>query len=90
MARLGEGRTSAVGLWDITPGSARPVLVVALLLILCFAGFEWLVPQLPQRGIIEAFLETEQNSAESFLYSEGDVPGRQEVLEQLVAWEEER
>jgi hypothetical protein len=90
MARLGEGRAKEFELWDIVPGSARPVLAVALLLILCFAAFEFLVPELPQRGMVEAFLEAEQNPAESFLYNETDVPGRQELLEQLVAWEDEK
>jgi len=90
MARLNEGAVRESGIWDFVPSSARPVLAVALLLILCFAGFEMFVPQLPQRGMVEAFLDTEQNTAESFLYSEADVPARQELLEQLISWEDEQ
>ena len=90
MARLNEGGATEFGIWDIVPSSTRPVLAVALILILCFAGFEAFVPQLPQRGMVEAFLELEQNPAESFLYSESDIPARQDVLEQLIAPEDEQ
>lgn len=89
MARLNEGITDS-GIWEIVPGSTRPVLALALLLILCFALVEVFVPQVPQRGIIEAFLEPEQSPAESFLYSESDVPTHQEVLQQVISLEEQQ
>jgi hypothetical protein len=48
-----------------------------------------LFPQLPQRGMVESFLEPEQNPAESFLYNEADLPTRQDVLAQLIEPEED-
>jgi len=89
MARLNERSVQDFGIWDVIPGSTRPVLVVALMLILCFAGVQMFIPQLPQRGMIESFLESEQNPSESFLYSETDLPTRQDVLAQLIASEED-
>ena len=59
--------------------STRPVLAIALMLILCFVAVEMFVPQVPQRGMVESFLETEQNSEESFLYNDtgcSQPPGR--------------
>jgi hypothetical protein len=56
---------------------------------LCFAAVELWVPQIPERGIVESFLETEQSPAESFLYNEVDAPTRQDVLAQLIALEEQ-
>ncbi len=90
MTRLNENRTREVGFWDVIPGSTRPVLALALMLILCFVAVEMFVPQLPQRGMVESFLAPEQSPAESFLYNDIDVPSRQDVLEQLIAPEEQQ
>ena len=88
IARLNEQPAKEFGMWDIVPGSTRPVLALALMLMLCFVLVEVFVPQEPQRGMVEAFLEPEQNPAESFLYTEADVPSDHEVLQQLIALED--
>ena len=90
MARLDERRTSDAGIWEIVPSSSRPVLAFALMLILCFVLVEVFLPQEPERGIVEAYLETEQSPVESFLYSAPDVPSHQEVLQQVIALGDEQ
>jgi hypothetical protein len=90
MARLDERLSSDVGIWDMVPSSSRPVLAFALMLILCFVLVEVFLPQEPERGMVEAFLEPEQSPAESFLYSDPDIPSHQEVLQQVIALEEEQ
>ena len=93
MARLNERlnvrEAQDLGIWDVVPSSTRPVLAVALMLILCFAALEMFIPQVPERGMVESFLATEQSPAESFLYNDSDVPSRQDVLEQLIEPEEQ-
>ena len=91
MARLDARRMedTPFGIWEVVPGSARPVLALALVLILCFVVVEVFIPQVPQRGMVESILEPEQNPAESFLYSDPDVPARQVVLQQLISPEEQ-
>jgi hypothetical protein len=89
MARLDERRASDAGIWDMVPSSSRPVLAFALMLILCFVLVEVFLPQEPERGMVEAYLETEQSPAESLLYSP-DIPSHQEVLRQVIALEEEQ
>jgi len=83
-----EGARQDAGFWDVVPASTRPVLALALMLILCFFVVEMFVPQLPQRGMVESFLAPEQSPAESFLYNDSDIT-RQDVLEQLIAPEEQ-
>jgi hypothetical protein len=90
MTRLEERRSADAGIWEIVPTSSRPVLAFALMLILCFVLLEVFVPQEPERGMVEAFLEPEQSPVESFLYSEPDLPSHQEVLQQVIALEEEQ
>jgi hypothetical protein len=90
MARVNESKYQEAGIWDVISNSARPVLAVALMLLLCFIAVQTFIPQLPQRGMVESFLESEQNPAESFLYNGTDVPSRQDVLEQLIAPEDQQ
>lgn len=85
LARLDERRVPDFGIWDVVPSSIRPVLAVGVMLILGFVAIETFVPQMPQRGMVEAVLEPEQSPAESFLYNEADAPSRQDVLEQLIS-----
>jgi len=90
MARLNDRVSQESGIWDAISISTRPVLGIALVLILCFVAVQALIPQMPQRGMVESFIEPEQNPAESFLYNGNDVPSRQDVLEQLIAPEDQQ
>jgi hypothetical protein len=90
MAHLAERTRQEAGIWEVLPTSTRPVLAIALMLILCFVAVETFIPQLPQRGMIESFLESEQTPAESFLYNETDIPSRQDVMQQLIAPEDQQ
>jgi hypothetical protein len=89
MTRLNGGHRIENGLWELVPASVRPVLALALMLIVCFVAVELFVPKVPERGMIEASFESEQTPGESLFYGEEDeVPGGQELLEQLIALEE--
>lgn len=90
MARLNERTFQESGVWDFIPISTRPVLALALMLIVCFVAVQTFIPQMPQRGIVESFLESEQNAVESFLYNGTDVPSRQDVMQQLIAPEDQQ
>ncbi len=90
MARLAEGSSWEYGIWEITPRAARPVLATAVALILCFVAVEIWIPQMPQTGVVESFLEGEQSVAESFVYNDTDVPAREVVLQQMIAPEEQQ
>lgn len=90
MARLHSAQSLKTGIWEIMPSSTRPVLALALALILCFIAIEVFVPQTPQRGVLESVFESEQSPVESLLYNDKDVPARQVVLQQLIAGEDEK
>jgi hypothetical protein len=93
MTRLNDRRATAgfqdLGFWDIVPSSTRPVLALALMLILVFVAGEILMPQLPESGMVESFLAPDQSPSESFLYNDTDVPSRQDVLHQVIDLEEQ-
>jgi hypothetical protein len=89
MARFHGVPSWKSGIWEMMPSSTRPVLALALALILCFIAIELFIPQMPQRGVVESVLESEQSPVESLLYNDTDVPARQVVL-QLIAGEDEK
>ena len=89
MARLNGGHRIENALWEMIPSSVRPVLILALVVIIGFMVGEVFVPRVPNRGMIEASLESEQRPGEGILYGEDDeVPNGQELLEQLIVLEE--
>jgi hypothetical protein len=90
VARLRGSPPWKSGIWEMMPSSARPVLALALALILCFIAIELFIPQMPQRGVVESVVESEQSPVESLLYNDTDVPARLVVLQQLIAEEDEK
>ena len=87
MARL-NGKIRDFEIWEMIPGSARPVLAVGVVLLLCFMAVEMFIPQPPLRGMLEAVIESEQSPAETFLYSESEIQDGTEYLEQMIALED--
>ena len=88
MARLNSRRVES-NLWEMLPNSVRPVLILALVLIIGFIAGEMFVPRVPNSGMVEASFESEQQPGEGILYGEDDeVPNGQELLEQLIVLED--
>ena len=87
MARL-RGAQRKLGFWEMMPNSTRPVLALALVLILCFLAIEIFVPQMPQQGVVESVFEAEESADENLIYNDTDVPDRQVVLQHLIAVED--
>ena len=90
MARLNGVPSWRSGIWELLPSSTRPVLALALVLILSFIAIELFIPQMPQREVVESLFESEQSPVENLLYKDTDVPARQVVLQQLISGEDEK
>lgn len=89
MARLAETKREEAEIWEVVPRSTRPVLAVALMLLLCFLFVEVFVPQMPQSGLIESYLATDDDPSDSFLHSDDEVPSGQEIFVQIIGLEED-
>ena len=88
MARVREAQ-SRNGIWDVIPGSTRPVFGLAIVLMLAFLAVQIFVPQIPERGFVTAVLEADQSQSDSaFLYSGADLPADTELLNQLIGADE--
>jgi hypothetical protein len=91
MARINETRREAeIGIWDVIPTSSRPVFGLALVLMLAFLAIQSFMPHMPERGFIDAVLESESTPGEVFLYTGAEVPADQELLNQLMGFEEQK
>jgi hypothetical protein len=89
MARLNSPYRTESTLWEMIPSSVRPVLILALVLIIGFMAGEFFVPRVPSSGMVEASFEYEQRPGEGILYGEDEeVPNGQELLEQLIVLED--
>src|SRR5688572_7068063 len=80
LAELNDKVRTQSDIWDVVPNSARPVFALALSLLLFFLAFQIFVPELPQRGIVEAYLDADQVPGESLLYSEAELPDGQQLF----------
>jgi hypothetical protein len=90
MARINEIQTRDYSIWDVIPGSTRPVFGLAIALMLAFLAVQVFVPQPPARGFVTAVLDAEQTQTEgAFLYG-GDIPADRELLDQLIGADEKQ
>jgi len=89
MARLAEAGRQEAGIWELVPRSTRSVFAVALMLMLCFVFVEVFVPQMPQIGLIESYLATDDDPSDSFLHTDAEVPSEQEIFVQIIGLEED-
>jgi len=88
MARLREFQNREFSIWDVIPGSVRPVMGLALMLILAFVAIQLFVPQLPEQGFITGLLEVEGSQSDApFLYG-AELPADHELLNQLMGFED--
>jgi len=88
MARVKEAPARDFSIWDVIPNSTRPVFGLALVLMLSFLAVQFFVPQVPDRGFMDAFLEGEQVPADALVSSAAEMPA-QDFVNQLLGFEEQ-
>jgi hypothetical protein len=89
MARLRALQTREYSIWDVIPGASRPVLGLALVVMLAFIAVQLFIPQVPDQGFVTAALEAERSQTDApFLYSGTEMPAEHEVLNRLMGFEE--
>src|SRR5215469_14747678 len=75
MARLREIQVREYSIWDVISGATRPVLGLALVVMLMFIAVQLFVPQMPDQGFVTAALEAERSQTDApYLYSGTDIP----------------
>jgi hypothetical protein len=72
------------GLWDIVADLTRPVFAVSMVVFLVFVAVQTFVPVIPDRGMLEAYLEPDQTPGESVLYSGAEPPNREELFVEMM------
>ena len=87
MARVREAQPREYSIWDVIPGSSRPVFGLALVLMLAFLAVQFIEPQMPDRGFMDALLEAEQTPSDMVMTSAAEMPD-QEFVSQLLGFEE--
>jgi hypothetical protein len=75
------------GIWDGVMAGARPIFALALVVLLAFLAIQLFVPDIPDRGPIDAFLSPDQTDGEHMLYS-GSEPSSPELEKMLIITED--
>src|ERR1700754_747799 len=89
MARIREAQPREYSIWDVIPNSTRPVFGLALVLMLAFLAVQVFVPQMPERGFMDALLESEQAPSDILMSSGAETPD-QDFVNQLLGIEEQK
>ncbi len=69
-ARIREQREN--GIWDGVLAGARPVFALAMVLLLAFLAIQLFLPDIPERGPIDAVLAPEQTDGEHLIFTGAD------------------
>jgi hypothetical protein len=86
---INAARESEYGFWELVAGVSRPVFALSLILFLGFVAVDVLIPEMPQRGMVEAYLEADQSPSESLLYSGAEPPNPEELFVEMMGMGEQ-
>jgi hypothetical protein len=88
MARL-AGQTSVreSGIWDGVLSGARPVFALAMVLLLAFMAIQLFLPDMPERGPIDAVLSPDQTDGEHLIFTGAD-PSSPELEKMIIITED--
>ena len=84
MAGIAERKLSLRenGIWDGVMAGARPVFALAMVVLLAFMAIQLFVPDVPDRGPIDAFLSPDQTDGEHMLFSGTEISSPE--LEKMI------
>lgn len=74
---------AAAAVWDFVPGFARPMIVVTTLVLLIIFGVQVFLPQRPEVGIVDAYLEMDQGPSDPWLYQGAELPEGRDLLVEI-------
>ena len=88
MARARQVRRPEPGIWDGVFSFARPVAAAALLLLISILALHSYWPMIPEIAAVDAYLDTESQPGEQWLYDGDELPAGPDLFEQVLLAEE--
>ena len=70
----------AVPMWDYVQGFARPMVVVLTAVLVVILGLHLIYPQPPVIGIVDAYLESDAELGDDWLYRDAGLPQGDDLL----------
>ena len=90
MARIQPVARPATAVWEYVPGFARPVVAAATAILLVIAGLQMVNPQMPEQGIVDAYLAEDSTPTDTWLYQDADVPEGDDLFLEITLAEDLR
>lgn len=87
-ARAGDPAKREFGIWENAGSFARPVVALGLLLLLALVAVEGFFPMAPELGLVDAYLEADEQPSDRWLYREAELPSGSELLVEIFLLEE--
>lgn len=89
MARLAEQLSAQRenGIWEGVVAGARPVFALAMVLLLAFMAIQLFLPDIPERGPIDAVLAPGQTDGEHLIFMGAD-PSSPELEQMIIITED--
>jgi hypothetical protein len=89
MARIAGqvGTQRENGIWEGVMSGARPVFALVMVLLLAFLAIQLFVPDIPERGPIDAVLAPDQTDGEHLIFTGSD-PTSPELQKMIIITED--
>ena len=81
---------SVIPMWDDVPGFARPIVVVATVVLVLIMGLHVIYPQPPEIGIVDTYLEADAELGDDWLYRGAELPQGDDLLLEISLVEDLR
>jgi len=75
------------GIWDDVLSGARPVFALAMVVLLAFMAIQLFLPDMPERGPIDAVLSPDQTDGEHLIFTGAD-PSSPELEKMIIITED--
>jgi hypothetical protein len=75
------------GIWDGVLSGARPIFAMAMVLLLAFMAIQLFLPNMPERGPIDAVLSPDQTDGEHLIFTGAD-PSSPELEKMIIITED--
>ena len=90
LARIQPVARPATVVWEYVPGFARPVVAATALVLLVMSGLQMVSSDIPEQGIVDAYLAEDSTPSDTWLYQDAEVPEGDDLFLEITMAEELR
>ena len=90
LARIQPVARPATAVWEYVPGFARPVVAAAAVILLVISGLQMVGSDVPEQGIVDAYLAEDAAPSDTWMYQDAEVPEGDDLFLEITLVEDLR